>query len=42
MATPSNPQAAALAAGLAKFGRTAFALGITWALGEASLYTGEF
>lgn len=41
MATPSNPQAAANAAAIAKFGRLAFALGVGGSLVQASLYTGE-
>ena len=41
MATPSNPQAAALAAAIAKLGRYAFALGIGGSLAQSSLYTGE-
>ena len=41
MATPSNPQAAALAAAIAKFGRYAFTLGVGGSLVQASLYTGE-
>jgi len=41
MATPSNPQAAALAAALSKLGRYAIALGVGGSLVQASLYNGE-
>lgn len=42
MATPNNPQAAALAASLVKLARTAIALGVGGSIVQSSLYTGEF